>query len=102
MVIIINFMMLIMILILYNFSEFHIRHFRTHLSFCKFKVDQFDIINVFLCIDIDECATPSSHNCSGKGGRVCINKPGSFACGCAPGYKLENDFCKGEYCVVTC
>ncbi|KAH7678067.1 Non-specific serine/threonine protein kinase protein [Dioscorea alata] len=34
------------------------------------------------CLDIDECASPKTHNCSSK----CANTPGSYKCLCPHGY----------------
>lgn len=35
--------------------------------------------------DIDECAISGRSPCNHGG--TCVNKPGTFACQCAPGYK---------------
>ncbi|KAM9208171.1 uromodulin [Dugong dugon] len=40
----------------------------------------------FLCVDLDECATPGTHNCSNSSN--CVNTPGSYACLCPAGYRL--------------
>ena len=37
-------------------------------------------------LDIDEC---SSNN--GGCAQVCTNTPGSYTCGCNPGYELDGD-----------
>lgn len=47
-------------------------------------------------VDVDECANSALNNCTGKGGRVCINTPGSFECRCDDGYEIKDDFCTGE------
>ncbi|KAM6155692.1 uromodulin [Rhynchocyon petersi] len=41
--------------------------------------------NGFECMDLDECAAPEAHNCSG--GSICVNTPGSFACVCPAGFR---------------
>ncbi|XP_016012520.2 uromodulin isoform X2 [Rousettus aegyptiacus] len=38
------------------------------------------------CVDLDECATPESHNCSADSS--CVNTPGSYTCVCARGFRL--------------
>ncbi|XP_007952929.1 uromodulin [Orycteropus afer afer] len=40
----------------------------------------------FQCLDLDECATPETHNCSA--GSSCVNTPGSYACLCLPGFRM--------------
>lgn len=39
------------------------------------------------CVDLDECANPEAHNCSGTDSR-CVNTPGSYVCACAQGFRL--------------
>jgi len=43
-------------------------------------------VNVFWCVDMDECAM-FADVC--KGGGVCVNTPGSFHCLCPPGMTLD-------------
>lgn len=38
-----------------------------------------------VCEDMDECATPWTHNCSNSS---CVNTPGSFKCSCQDGFRL--------------
>ncbi|KAF6272526.1 uromodulin [Rhinolophus ferrumequinum] len=38
------------------------------------------------CVDLDECANPEAHNCSGDS--RCVNMPGSYVCACAQGFRL--------------
>ncbi|XP_065181489.1 fibrillin-2-like [Sycon ciliatum] len=47
------------------------------------------------CEDIDECAGPTSDNCS-LASMSCFNTPGSFAC-CSPGYQPFQSACAEEY-----
>ncbi|XP_009473163.1 PREDICTED: prolow-density lipoprotein receptor-related protein 1-like [Nipponia nippon] len=39
------------------------------------------------CMDIDECTEWGEEACS----QTCLNAPGSYSCGCLPGYLLEPD-----------
>ena len=50
------------------------------------------------CIDFDECADSSYHNCSESEYVTCTNTPGSFSCGCKVGFKMneETNICEGE------
>jgi len=51
-------------------------------------------ITVCLCVsslDLDECAQGTSQ-CS----QICLNTPGSFTCGCQPGFQLDFD---GRGCI---
>ncbi|KFO70397.1 Low-density lipoprotein receptor-related protein 2, partial [Cuculus canorus] len=46
------------------------------------------------CVDIDECVEQGEGPCS----QTCLNAPGSYSCGCLPGYLLEPD---GHVCKLT-
>ncbi|XP_009075825.1 PREDICTED: low-density lipoprotein receptor-related protein 4-like, partial [Acanthisitta chloris] len=46
------------------------------------------------CMDIDECTEWGKGACS----QTCLNAPGSYSCGCLPGYLLEPD---GHFCKLT-
>ena len=50
-------------------------------------------------VDINECANPSTHNCS----QECRNTIGSYECACPRGYQLGEDgfSCKGTYFVFV-
>ena len=52
------------------------------------------ILSVQTFLDINEC---SSNN--GGCAQVCTNTPGSYTCGCNPGYELDGDgfSCNGTY-----
>nr|XP_004665497.1 uromodulin [Jaculus jaculus] len=39
-----------------------------------------------ICEDLDECATPETHNCSANSS--CVNTLGSYACACPDGFRL--------------
>lgn len=45
-------------------------------------------------MDIDECTEWGEGACS----QTCLNVPGSYSCGCLPGYLLEPD---GRVCKLT-
>lgn len=45
-------------------------------------------------MDIDECTEWGTQACS----QTCLNAPGSYSCGCLPGYLLEPD---GHICKLT-
>lgn len=45
-------------------------------------------------MDIDECMEWGKGACSQR----CLNAPGSYSCGCLPGYMLEPD---GHVCKLT-
>lgn len=40
------------------------------------------------CMDINECTEQGKGACS----QMCLNAPGSYSCGCFPGYLLEPNF----------
>lgn len=45
-------------------------------------------------VDVDECATATPH-CSADPQVICINLPGSYACGpCPPGFVGNGHFCR--------
>ena len=46
--------------------------------------------------DVDECQLETD-NCA----QVCTNTPGSYMCGCDPGYELDGDgfSCNGKMCL---
>ncbi|NXP50190.1 LRP4 protein, partial [Heliornis fulica] len=48
----------------------------------------------FSCLDVDECAERDEGPCS----QTCLNVPGSYSCGCFPGYLLEPD---GHICKLA-
>ena len=48
--------------------------------------------------DFDECADPSSNNCSLAENQECINTLGSFICQCNAGYSMQS----GGGCEGTC
>ncbi|XP_022407939.1 uromodulin [Delphinapterus leucas] len=41
------------------------------------------------CEDLDECATPGTHNCSAPSS--CVNTPGSYTCVCPEGFRLSSE-----------
>ena len=48
-----------------------------------------------LPLDINECTSSDSHNCSGL--EVCMNQLGSFQCNCLAGYtRSTSGMCEGE------
>ena len=51
--------------------------------------------------DIDECLSPTKHNCSAHNNTFCVNTEGSFQCNCVEGFSraTESDasFCQGMY-----
>ena len=55
-------------------------------------VTEIFIIILHHCLDIDECTT-GHHNC--KVNEYCVNKPGSFICKCASGFKSVDSTCEG-------
>ena len=70
---------------------------------CNGNVDKSKLISrlvlIFKFSDIDEC---SSNN--GGCAQVCTNTPGSYTCGCNPGYELDGDgfSCNGKTLLQAC
>ena len=51
--------------------------------------------------DFDECADPSSNNCSLAENQECINTLGSFICQCNAGYSMQSGGgCEGIFKLV--
>lgn len=61
-------------------------------SFFVYPVKLMCFLNTFT--DINECDSPSMHNCS----HICENLIGSYKCSCYPGYQLKEDGfrCEGK------
>ena len=58
---------------------------RNYLSFYSMLISQHDFYT-----DFNECADPSSNNCSPAENQECINTLGSFVCQCNAGYSMQS------------
>ena len=63
-----------------------IRHGSQRRCYDKPNSTGFAWVGEEICIDIDECATPSANNCSQDAGMECTNMNPGFRCSCRPGF----------------